>query len=31
LDKKIENVLGPMGFNLAKTKESKTLQQFFEF
>jgi len=31
LDKKIENVLGPMGFNLAKTKESKTLQQFFKF
>jgi len=31
LDKKIDNVLGPMGFNLSKTKESKTLQQFFEF
>ena len=31
VDKKIENVLGPMGFDLARTKQSETLNAFFEF
>ena len=31
LDKKIKNVIGPMGFNLDKTTQSKTLSTFFEF
>ena len=31
LDKKIKNVIGPMGFDLDKTTQSKTLSTFFEF
>ena len=31
LDKKVENVIGPMGFDLSKTKQSETFNQFFEF
>jgi hypothetical protein len=31
LDKKIENVLGQMGWDLSQTKESEALQEFFEF
>ena len=31
VDKKVENVLGPLGFELSKTTESETLQAFFEF
>ena len=31
LDKKIENVLGQMGWDLAQTKESEVLQEFFDF
>ena len=30
VDKKVENVLGPLGFELSKTTESETLQKFFE-
>ena len=30
LDKKVENVIGPMGFDLSKTKQSETFNQFFE-
>ena len=31
LDKKVENVLGAMGWDLSQTKESEALQEFFEF
>jgi DNA polymerase elongation subunit (family B) len=31
LDKKIENVLGQMGWDLSQTKESEALQEFFTF
>ena len=31
LDKKIENVLGAMGWDLSQTKDSEALQEFFEF
>lgn len=31
LDKKIENVLGQMGWDLSQTKESEALQEFFDF
>ena len=31
LDKKLENVLGAMGFDLSRINESETLQAFFEF
>ncbi len=31
LDKKIENVLGQMGWDLSQTKESEALQEFFSF
>jgi len=31
LDKKIENVIGQMGFDLKRINESETLQAFFEF
>ena len=31
LDKKIDNVLGQMGWDLSQTKESEALQEFFEF
>ena len=31
LDKKINNVIGQMGFDLDRTKESETLQTFFDF
>jgi len=31
LDKKIQNVLGAMNFDLSKMNESETLQAFFEF
>jgi DNA polymerase elongation subunit (family B) len=31
LDKKVENVLGAMGWDLSQTKESEALAEFFEF
>jgi len=31
LDKKVENVLGQMGWDLSQTKESEALNEFFEF
>ena len=31
LDKKIQNVLGEMKFDLTRMNESETLQAFFEF
>ncbi len=31
LDKKVANVIGPMGFDLSKTTQSETLSTFFEF
>jgi len=31
LDKKVSNVIGPMGFDLSKTTQSETLSAFFEF
>lgn len=31
LDKKVSNVIGQMGFDLERTKESETLQAFFDF
>jgi hypothetical protein len=31
VDKKVKNVLNPMGFDLDRTTQSKTLNTFFEF
>ena len=31
VDKKVENVLGPLGYDLSRTTESETLSTFFEF
>jgi len=31
LDKKVANVIGPMGFDLSRTTQSETLSTFFEF
>ena len=31
LDKKIENVIGAMGYDMSRMNESETLQAFFEF
>ena len=31
LDKKVSNVIGPMGFDLSRTTQSETLSTFFEF
>ena len=31
LDKKIANVIGPMGFDLSRTTQSESLSTFFEF
>jgi len=31
LDKKIQNVLGVMGWDLSRANESKVMEQFFEF
>ena len=31
LDKKIQNVLGQMGWDLTRTKESEAFGEFFEF